>query len=123
MLREFLDDEAAHGFAADVEVFRHMINEFERIMQQEGVPEETRRRVIHTLIFGTPEHSDTKASIKRGLEDFAAGRVSEHPEFLLEESTIENDFEVPRKRPTAYAVCGDYPAPCNCDDPETHGGH
>lgn len=19
--------------------------------------------------------------------------------------------------------CGDYPAPCNCDDPETHGGH
>lgn len=21
------------------------------------------------------------------------------------------------------AVCGDYPAPCNCDDPITHGGH
>jgi len=20
-------------------------------------------------------------------------------------------------------VCGDYPAPCNCDDPETHNGH
>jgi len=20
-------------------------------------------------------------------------------------------------------VCGDYPAPCNCDDPETHSGH
>lgn len=19
--------------------------------------------------------------------------------------------------------CGDYPAPCNCDDPETHNGH
>lgn len=19
--------------------------------------------------------------------------------------------------------CGDCPAPCNCDDPETHGGH
>lgn len=19
--------------------------------------------------------------------------------------------------------CGDYPAPCNCDDPVTHGGH
>lgn len=19
--------------------------------------------------------------------------------------------------------CGDHPAPCNCDDPETHGGH
>lgn len=19
--------------------------------------------------------------------------------------------------------CGDYPAPCNCDDPENHGGH
>lgn len=21
------------------------------------------------------------------------------------------------------AICGDYPAPCNCDDPETHNGH
>lgn len=20
-------------------------------------------------------------------------------------------------------LCGDYPAPCNCDDPETHNGH
>lgn len=20
-------------------------------------------------------------------------------------------------------ACGDYPAPCNCDDPATHGGH
>lgn len=20
-------------------------------------------------------------------------------------------------------VCGDYPAPCNCDDPRTHNGH
>ena len=35
-----------------------MINMFGQIMKQEGVPEETRRRVIHTLIFGTPDNAD-----------------------------------------------------------------
>lgn len=24
---------------------------------------------------------------------------------------------------TAAKECGDYPAPCNCDDPRTHNGH
>lgn len=23
----------------------------------------------------------------------------------------------------AERICGDWPAPCNCDDPETHNGH
>lgn len=26
-------------------------------------------------------------------------------------------------RPNAWRSCGDYPAPCNCDDPEIHNGH
>jgi len=101
-----------------------IINQFGRIMEREGVPLETRNRVIRTVILGTPEDPfTTEASITRGLEDSAAGRVSEHPEFLLEESTIENGFEAAEEEADAYAVCGDYPAPCNCDDPETHGGH
>jgi len=57
-----------------------MINVFGRIMEQEGVPKETRDRVIHTFIFGTPEHFDTKASIERGLADSAAGRVIDDPD-------------------------------------------
>jgi hypothetical protein len=35
-----------------------MVNVFGRIMEQEGVPKETRDRVVHTFIFGTPEVPD-----------------------------------------------------------------
>lgn len=45
------------------------------------------------------------------------------------------DAPEPRTDPSGYsdlpqdpqagreALCGDYPAPCNCDDPTTHDGH
>jgi len=68
--------------APRIQILVSMINEFGRIMQQEGVPEETRKRVIHTILFGTPEAVlDPKASIRRGLEDYAAGRIYENPDF------------------------------------------
>lgn len=27
------------------------------------------------------------------------------------------------EEPLPASACGDYPAPCNCDDPKTHNGH
>jgi hypothetical protein len=36
---------------------------------------------------------------------------------------IQRNREQGRPRRVADTQCGDYPAPCNCDDPVTHGGH
>ena len=80
---------------------RDMTDNIDRIMKQEGVPEEARDRVIHTIIFGTPEHPDTRASIKRGLADSAAGRVSEHPDFPWH--TFEEQFSSQTEAPKDHA--------------------
>lgn len=38
---------------------------------------------------------------------------------LLKSSREAEDYSEDRRR----RMCGDYPAPCNCDDPDTHNGH
>jgi hypothetical protein len=37
--------------------------------------------------------------------------------FEIDPTIINDAVPVPDEQ------CGDYPAPCNCDDPFTHGGH
>lgn len=39
------------------------------------------------------------------------------PIFEIDPTIINDAVPVPDEQ------CGDYPAPCNCDDPFTHGGH
>lgn len=44
--------------------------------------------------------------------------AARHDDDELRSELIKDAEEEARRR-----HCGDYPASCNCDDPETHGGH
>jgi len=41
--------------APNMQLLSDIINAFGRYMEQEGVPKQTRDRVVHSVIFGTPE--------------------------------------------------------------------
>lgn len=65
-------------------------------------PNQYRDRVNVEIRVGYPPYPENHAQIRQMLDEAYAEAVAKLPE---------------------SSGCGDWPAPCNCDDPITHNGH
>lgn len=61
---------------------------------------------------------------KEAWEDARAGAVESIKAHLTDPHDDDGNRLTPDWHPLPWTdkACGDYPAPCNCDDPETHDG-
>jgi hypothetical protein len=60
--------------------------------------------------------AENDAAHEADVEAYHQKRASTNPSDVLSNITL-------RTRKALDSLCGDYPAPCNCDDPNTHDGH
>ena len=71
--REMYQSEAM--YRAQVSTFRRWLTMTEAAMADEGIDAETRRKVLHRMIYGAPEASDAYLRLDRMRQTVAAAEV------------------------------------------------